>query len=93
MAWGLLRIHVIVLIPVVLSYHLRTSAILADFCLTFDSTTPPRKLGRRAMVFHEARRIERTARSVARESDFLMRLEPAGVHLQWRGNEDRARFR
>jgi len=36
MAWGLLRIHVIVLIPVVLSYHLRTSALLADFRLTFD---------------------------------------------------------
>ena len=39
MAWGLLSVHVIVLTSVVLSYHLRTSAILADLRLTFDSAT------------------------------------------------------
>jgi len=33
---------VIILIPVVLSYHFRTSAILADFLLTLNSATPPR---------------------------------------------------
>ena len=38
MARGLLSVHVIVLIPVVLSYHLRTSAILAGFRLTFDQS-------------------------------------------------------
>jgi hypothetical protein len=39
MGWGLLSVHVIVLTPVVLSYHLRTSALLADFRLTFDLAT------------------------------------------------------
>ena len=48
MGWGLLSFHVIVLIPVVLSYHLRTSAIPADFRLTFGSATPMQKLGSRA---------------------------------------------
>ena len=33
MAWGLLSVHVIVLIPIVPSYHLRTSAIFALFHL------------------------------------------------------------
>ena len=35
MAWGLLRIHVIVLIPVVLSYHLRTSVSSSRFLVVF----------------------------------------------------------
>jgi hypothetical protein len=54
MACGLFRIHVIVLIPTVLSYHLRTSVSVVDFRLAFDSTTSPQKLETRATVFHGA---------------------------------------
>lgn len=64
MAWGLLYVHVIVLIPVVLSYHLRTSAILATFRLTFDSATPTRILGRCATAFHEAKEYDQLRQHV-----------------------------
>ena len=45
MARGLHYVHVIVLIPVVLSYQLRTSAILSNFRAAFDLAIRARKRG------------------------------------------------
>jgi hypothetical protein len=47
-------------------------------------TASPQKLERRATVVHGAEGPSGSARSVARDSDFLTRPEPSGVRLQRR---------